>query len=71
MGEDLGKWLVETMRDNGITCLRLSCDSGISMQTIQGIRQGKLPTMQTFFLLLDALGMEMQIVEKGGRKCAY
>ena len=63
------KWLEDEMREKNMDVRKMSNESGLSVVAIRYFLRGdRFPTLQSFLLILEALGKELTIVDKGGSK---
>ena len=65
---DFETWLKETLERKNISGYALAQKSGLSDYTIYSYLRGeRSPTLMTFLYILDAMSMEMRLVDKRGR----
>ena len=64
-GFPFAEWLKQEMDTRGLDKVELEEATGLSRATIAGyLKRIRKPTMESFELILDAFGLEMQIVKK-------
>ncbi|NPA39737.1 MAG: helix-turn-helix transcriptional regulator [Thermodesulfobacteria bacterium] len=67
--EKIGKLIKEERKKRNLTQEELAIKAGVTRQTISKMERGKVPlvTLFSFFKVLDALGLEMEVKPKKKR----